>query len=135
MFFDHGGDFNRSGLSFVWRHGLARANRLHRVRYVGNLDHARSLLHLRLRHMIQALRKRVIGEPVENKTSGTIAIPDQFKEANSIIIHSVGPDLSCELKPGDRVALHPNAAWTNIEHEGRPMRVVNEEYLLALMED
>lgn len=85
--------------------------------------------------MIQALKGRVIIEPLENKTSSTIEIPDQYKESNSGRVLSVGTGLKFPLSVGDRVALHPNAAWTNFEHEGKTLRCVNEEFLIATLED
>lgn len=83
--------------------------------------------------MIQALRRRVIIEPILDKKSGLIDLPETSQESHSGRVISVGPGLEFELSVGDRVMLHPNAAWTNIEFEGRQMRVVNEEYLIALM--
>jgi len=47
---------------------------------------------------------------------------------------SVGIGVTLPLQPGDIVLFHPNAAWTNIEYEGKALRVMNEEYLLAVME-
>jgi co-chaperonin GroES (HSP10) len=84
--------------------------------------------------MITPLGKRVIVRPLIDKQSGSIAIPDQFVQSSTAEVVGIGTKMPDGLDIGDTVLLHPNAAWTNIEHEGEQLRVVVEEYLLAIME-
>jgi co-chaperonin GroES (HSP10) len=74
----------------------------------------------------------IVSVPLPDKMSSVIEVPDQFKQSQTARVVSANSKLP--VKTGDNVLLHPNAAWTNIVHDGEPMRVVLEEYVLAVME-
>lgn len=90
--------------------------------------------------MITPLRNRVLVRPLVDKQSGAIEIPDEYKQSQTVEVIAVGESMKDILAPrtdterGDTVLLHPNAAWTNVEIEGEQLRVVNDEYLLAIFE-
>lgn len=84
--------------------------------------------------MITPLRKRLLLRPLLDKMSGSILIPDQFNQGQTAEVVSVGTGIKLPVKAGDVVLFHPNAAWTNIEHEGQQFMMMNEEYLLAVMQ-
>lgn len=83
--------------------------------------------------MITPTKGRVIvSMPLHDKMSSVIEIPDQYAQSQTARVVSLNSKLP--LKENDVVLIHPNAAWTNIEYGGEQMRVVSDEYLLAVME-
>lgn len=85
--------------------------------------------------MISPLGKRIIIQALDDKMASTIAIPEQYRQSQTGVVIGVGNKITSGLKVDDIVLFHPNAAWTNIEHEGEQLRVINDEYLLAVMEE
>lgn len=85
--------------------------------------------------MITPLRNRVLVRPLVDKQSGAIEIPDEFKQSQTVEVVSIGTDVKLPIEVGQRILTHPNAAWTNVEIDGEPMRVINTEFLLAVMEE
>lgn len=83
--------------------------------------------------MITPLRNRVLVRPLLDKQSGAIEIPDQYKQSQTVEVLACGKT-KLPIEVGQRLLLHPNAAWTNVEIEGEQLRVVNDEFLLAIME-
>lgn len=86
--------------------------------------------------MITPIGKRIAVRPLIDKQSGSILIPDEYTQSQTGEVVGIGkgiPDGALDL--GKKVLIHPNAAWTNVEHEGETLRVINEDYVLAIMED
>lgn len=84
--------------------------------------------------MITPLRKRLLLRPIVDKISGSILIPEDHQQSQTAEVVSVGTGVKFPVKPGDKILFHPNAAWTNVEIDGELLRVMNDEYLLAVME-
>lgn len=84
--------------------------------------------------MITPLRNRLIVRPLIDKQSGSIEIPDQFKQSQTVEVVSVGPELKLPIEVGDTLLLHPNAAWTNVDWNGEGLRVLDVSQVLAIME-
>lgn len=84
--------------------------------------------------MITPLRNRIIGRPVVDKESGVIEIPDQFKQSQTVEVIAVGTEVKLPISVGQRLLLHPNAAWTNLDGLLGGDRLINVEYVLAIME-
>lgn len=84
--------------------------------------------------MITPLRNRVIVRPMIDKQSGAIQIPDQYVQSQTVEVVSVGTELKLPIEVGQRLLLHPNASWTNIEFQGEDLHVIDVSQCLAIME-
>jgi len=83
--------------------------------------------------MITPLRNRAIVRPLIDKQSGAIAIPDQYVQSQTVEVVSVGTEMKVRLEVGQRILLHPNASWTDIEFGGEKLRVIDASQMLAIM--
>lgn len=89
--------------------------------------------------MLQAVRDIVLVEPVYEKQSGLIWIPDQAQKQNSDfygIVISLGPEcpIKDEIKSGDKIIFRRHEG-TPIEHEGKKYLALQPKWVEAKMED